>query len=85
MPLVNAPHTAAAVSSSSGSSAGAAAAVKLESAETPGPMDTETEDDEPGAGSTVIAVENTSPEVIHVVSVTSAPSGVTHLAPQQVK
>lgn len=34
--------------------------------------------------STVVAVENASPEVIHVVSMTSAPTSVTQVQPQQV-
>ena len=35
--------------------------------------------------STVVAVENASPEVIHVVSMTSAPTSVTQVQPQQVR
>ena len=52
--------------------------IEPDSSTNPNQMDSED-------SSTVVAVENASPEVIHVVSMTSAPTSVTQIQPQQVQ
>ena len=51
--------------------------IEPDSSTNPNQMDSED-------SSTVVAVENASPEVIHVVSMTSAPTSATQVQPQQV-